>query len=334
MRSTSIFRLAAPALVVVAYAAYGQALLVDRSLGADQRGAAPLGVSRGFLGDHFQVGSRGEDWVIDRLAVWAVADPSARVADASASAALRFGDLYEGIKLFGGIEAPLPIPAGCTCDKVVALQWGNLQPGADAVDNARIRITPATPGSWQVEFSDLKWSVLGGMPIQFGVLATGRPAGVSGERYAWLNHAFIGSRRAAEDQGAHDLRLFDENGNQLGRFAPNGLPLSPSVGMNVQVWGHRAALIAIHPSGSLWEVRLRTGDGFHPEAADPESLRFGPGRASPVMVAPAFDGAAESLVMQFRPEETSIRRGEVFACLTGNLRDGTPFEGCDLVPKQ
>jgi hypothetical protein len=210
---------------------------------------------------------------------------------------------------------------------LLPLQRGNLQPGADAADNVRIRIPPATPGTWRVEFNDLKWSVPGGIPIQFGVLATGRPAGVSGQRYTWLNHAFIGSSRAAEDQDAHDLRLFDENGSQLERFAPNGLPLSPSVGMNVQAWGHRSALIAIRSAGSLVEVQLRTGDGFHPDAADPESLRFGPRRASPVMTAPAVDRAGPSLVMQFRPEETGIRRGEVSACLTGNQRDGTPFEG-------
>jgi hypothetical protein len=210
---------------------------------------------------------------------------------------------------------------------LLPLQRGNLQPGADAADNVRIRITPATPGTWRVEFNDLKWSVPGGIPIQFGVLATGRPAGVSGQRYTWLNHA-------AKDRGAHDLRLFDDNGSLLGRFAPNGQPLSPSVGMNVQVWGHKTALIAIRSGGSLWEVQLRTGDGFQPDTANPESLRFGPGRASPVMTAPAVDGAGASLLLQFQPEQTGIRRGDVTACLTGNQRDGTPFEGCDLVPKQ
>jgi hypothetical protein len=324
MRSLSIFWLTAPALTVATHAAYGQALLVDRNFAANQGAAAPLGVSRGFLGDHFRVGARGEVWVIDRLAVWAIADPSN-------GGAPRLSDLYESVKLFGGIEARLPIPAGCACDKVVGLQRGNLQPGSDAADNAGIRITPATPGTWQVEFTDLKWLVPGGIPIQFGVLATGRPAGVlEQQRYTWLSHA-------AEDRGSHDLRLFDENGNLLGRFAPNGLPYSqqsPSVGMNVQVWGHKTAPIAIHSSGSLWEVELQSGNGFQPDAADPESLRFGPLRASPVMVAPAADRAGASLVMQFRPEETGIRRGGMSVCLVGNQRDGTPFEGCDLVPKQ
>jgi hypothetical protein len=306
----------------MAPAAHGQALLVDRSLAADDSGTAPLGVSPGFVGDHFQVGNPKEVWVIDRLAVWAVADPSA-------GGAQPLSELYESVNLFGGIESQLPAPGqpDCACRKVVAVQKGALQPGADATDNARIRITAVTPGTWRVEFNDLKWSVPGGMPIQFGVAATGRASGTLGQRYTWFTHA-------AEDGGAHDLRLFAENGNLLGRFAPNGLRLNPSVGMNVQVWGHKTAPISIRASGGTFEVRLQTGDGFQPGSADPESLRFGPGRASPVLVAPTVDSGGESLILQFRPEESGIRRGELTACVTGNQRDGTPFEGCDLVPKR
>jgi len=217
MRCLSILWVAAFPLVLVTQAAYGQALLVDRTLPADQDGAAPLGVPHGFLGDHFQVGARGEVWVIDSLAVWAVADPSAGFEP-------RLSDLYESVSLFGGIESQLPTRGqpDCSCHKLVALQRGTLQPSADA---------PTPPGyaspwmhrAWRVEFRDLKWSVPGGLPIQFGVLATGRPTAALGQRYTWFNHA-------AEDGGAHDLRLFDEDGNLLGRYAPKELQPNPSLG--------------------------------------------------------------------------------------------------------
>jgi len=96
-----------------------------------------------------------------------------------------------------------------------------------------IRISAGAPGTWRVEFDDLQWSVPGGVPLQFGVLGTGRPAGAGGPRQIWLNQARAGG-------SLHDIRLFDENGKLLGRYTPDGQPLDPVIGINVQVWGHRS----------------------------------------------------------------------------------------------
>lgn len=231
MRSLSI-----PVLVVVALLAFGpaasaQAPLIDRAAGT-QTNHARLGVQRGFLGDHFEIGVPGEVWIVDRIAVWTVQDPDGRMAE-------HLGDLYTSVKLFGGIEAQIPapgqpVPPDCACHNLVVLKSGKLASGSDTPDTGEVRVSREGSAMWRVEFADLKWSVPGGVPLQFGVLGleqTGDSAGLKG---SWFN-------RAAAVGGTHDLRLFDENGRLLRRYAPDGARVDPSIGFNVQVWGHRSS---------------------------------------------------------------------------------------------
>lgn len=283
---------------------YGQALLVDTQFPVER---ARLGVPNGFIGDHFQVGSRGDVWVVDSLSTWVATDETAA----------RPGDLFESVKLFGGIEAELPPPGAppqpdCACHNLVVLKGGAIRSGEDAPG---LRISAAAPDLWRIDFRDLRWSVPGGVPIQFGVLATGR-------RHTWFNTA---SRTAA----AHDLRLFDENGKLLGRYPAKGAPLDAALGIPVQVRGHRTVPVAVRSSGGMLEVTLQAGNGFEPGQANITNLRLGARRAPPAHVAAANHG----LVLQFRRDEVAIRPGELTVCLTGTLVDGIPFEGCDLLPK-
>jgi len=102
----------------------------------------------------------------------------------------------------------------------------------------------------------------------------------------------------------------------------------------VQVWGHRPAPIAIRSRGGVLEVTLRSDSTFDATLADPATLRFGPNHAQPAATKVVTVDGRSNLTMQFRPADAGIQPGYVSACLTGQLRDGVPFEGCDLLPKK
>lgn len=274
---------AAALLLTLAQAAHSQALLVDHPYRATP---ARLGVPQGFIGDHFVLGSRGELWVVDSLSTWA-------------SAAAGHGTA----KLFGGIEAELPTdPAqpDCACHNLTVLKSG--APGTD------IPASAAAQGVWRIDFQDLKWSVPGGVPIQFGILGAGR-------------------NTASPTTSLHALRLFDENGRLLGRYTVDGAAPDSALGLNVQVRGHRTVPVAFRSSGGMLAVTLQAGNGFEPGQADPQSLRLGDRQVPPVRIT-EIGGA---LLLYFRREEITPRHGEMNVCLTGTLRDGIPFEGCDLL---
>ncbi|MGA9356205.1 MAG: hypothetical protein WBV46_21135 [Terriglobales bacterium] len=275
-----------------------------------------LGVKKvdSFLADDFELGAVKEDWVIDHIRLWAVADPKAESAHG-------LGELFRKISLLGGIAPDVPLPVGdCDCHNLPALKEAAIKQGSDAADSRDVEISAgaAVEGSpsWQIDFRDLKWSVPGGTRIQFGVLAEPRAG------YSWYDLA------TPAEPGEH-LRVF----SSAGKFEETFAAPAPAR-INVQVWGHLLARISIRAEGPKLRVILWEAPFLDPNQIDHASLRFGPRGAAPesARVEDAGQTGKPALVMLFQPSASGIAPKSVNACLSGKRADGAPFEACDLVP--
>jgi hypothetical protein len=123
-------------------------------------------------------------------------------------------------------RAAAPDISQCACHGLTVLKAATLRPGSDSSGNPGIQITPAgqdgSHGLWQVDFQDVRWSVPGGLNLQFGVLGVGRPK-ADGTPYIWFNLASPGAER--------HLRWFDPDGKPVGT-------VDDPLRLHVQVWGH------------------------------------------------------------------------------------------------
>jgi hypothetical protein len=293
----------------------GKMILVDRAI---RSAAIPLGntQSLGFLGDHFRVGTAGEVWILDTIRTWV----------RPASHAASFGDAFESLTLFGGIEATPPQPGQppqpeCDCHNLMSIKSGIYQPGAQQSQATDVHISSAgSDGIRQVDFQNLSWSVPGGVDIQFGVM------GAAHDRKQTLDSL---TSNTAE---LHQLKLFDEKGKLDGPFAPNGKTVDSHLALNIQVWGHRYAPIIIRPTSTAIEVVLRSDTSVDVSKVDVKTLRFGPAEAAGTSRLQTIDGHA-ALVTGFQWTDVAARPFNLSVCLNGRFQDGVPFGGCSLLTR-
>ena len=311
--------LLACAAFVAELCAQPRILLLDRAPSAES--VQSLGLTNrtdAFIADDFVVGAAKEDWVIDRLRLWAVADSKAPLPRA-------LGDLATKISLLGGIAPDLPRTddpkgADCDCHNLPVLKSTSIEPGSNTASNRNVEVATHSQihGSptWEIDFNDLRWSVPGGMRIQFGVFAATNPG------FAWYN-------LATPSDPAGQLRVF----SSTGKFEKTFMPPSPAR-INVQVWGHLLARISIRPAGQKLQVILWDAPFLSAEQVDRTSLHFGPGKAAPesTEVEDILHSGQPALVMLFQLTTSGIALGSINACLTGQRHDGAPFEACDLLP--
>ena len=199
-----------------------QSLVVDRPLG--DRPPVPQIVERGAKGafaDAFQIGAKGEVWMIDAVRVWAM--PAA-----SPACSRELGDQLAKITLFGALDNP-PVPGQpvCDCHALVALADVPLTPGGSSSGNAKVQLTPEK-GAWRLDFHDVRWSVPGGMDVLFSVRATARRQDACPAVAGW-------SLAAAPGAATYRLHLLNEKGVPIG-LEP--APKHPRT-VDIQVWARK-----------------------------------------------------------------------------------------------
>jgi len=287
-----------------------QVMLFDRGLqpGADTATSLtvrlPAG-SEGFIGDEFTVGEPGESWVIDAVRTWAVQPPD------RAAPTVALADLFDKISLYGGLasDPPSKDEVVCGCHALPALSRdGHVSAVSGAPESARPR------GVWQVDFDSLRWSVPGGVRLQFGVEAEGR-----GGAHVWFNHV-------SATKAAHRLRVF-------GPTAMLESWLDEPASISVQVWGHLMARVKVETVAAGCRVTLFGQGAVDIHRIDVTSLRFGPAgvRPSSSTLQASDDAGGPALVLTFPSVLNALPPGPVSLCLSGLRADGVPFEGCDLV---
>ncbi len=208
--------------VLLTVPALAQTLVVNRPPGGGA--AIPQSIERGAKGsfaDAFQIGTKGQVWMIDEVRVWGM--PAA-----SPACSRQLGDEMERLTLYGALDNP-PVPGQpvCDCHALVALASAGLSAGTSTSNNAKVEIHP-DKGLWQLDFHDVRWSVPGGMDVLFAVRATQRRSDACGAAAGWA--------LAASPAGAdYKLHLLNQKGVPVGLEPQRRDPRT----VDIQVWARR-----------------------------------------------------------------------------------------------
>jgi hypothetical protein len=124
--------------------------------------------------------------------------------------------------------------------------------------------------------------------------------------------------------------------------SPTATPKPPTLPVEIDI-NPGSDTNPINPSNRGYlPVAILGGDAFDVADVDVTTLEFGPNAAAPSHDLTKPDAVADhhrdvngdgftDLVSHYRTQETGISPGDAEACISGDLLDGTPFEGCDVI---
>ena len=184
--------------------------------------SVPVEQEKGFLGDSFRLGTKGENWMIDSIRLWAVPDTT------PACATGKPGDKIAKLTLHGGLyNPPVPGQAECDCHALVPVTTTTMEKGSSRFTNRSVTLTP-DGALWQIDFKNVAWSVPGGLDVLIALRAETRADQACPAGKTWT----LAARPADPD---YRLRFFDK------ALVPAGFaePVSPPRQLQIQVKAHK-----------------------------------------------------------------------------------------------